>query len=70
MSSDAKYLTVEAAAAHLSLTPKALRNRMVRGTVPAWTYTHMGRSIRFIRASLDEWLTDKAARLRDIRRAS
>lgn len=51
------YLTHAEAAAYLGLSVKALKRRMERRTIPLWTWTRMGqKSIRFVRASLDEWL--------------
>ena len=51
------YLTSVEAVAYLSLPSlKALHARVARGTVPAWTYSRIGRSFRFNRAALDELL--------------
>lgn len=68
------YLTTAEAAAYLSITEKALRRRMQRGTIPVWCYSHLGRSLRFSRAALDELLTPEhshsIAELRHARRLS
>lgn len=62
------YLTPIEAAEYLGLpSVNALKQRMQRGTIPTWTWTRLGgSSLRFIRASLDEWLqpTDHAAALK------
>ena len=63
------YLSLEHAAAYLDLTVPALRQRVKRGTVPAWCYTRMGgKAIRFIVSALDEWMqpADRAAVLNEI----
>jgi predicted DNA-binding transcriptional regulator AlpA len=65
------YLTPIEAAEYLGLpSVKALKRRMQRGTIPTWTWSRMGgQSLRFVRASLDEWLqpTDRAAALKAVR---
>ena len=62
------YLTLPHAAAYLDLTVEALRQRVKRGTVPAWCWTRMGGSIRFIKSALDEWMVPakRRAALREI----
>ena len=63
------YLSLEHAAAYLDLTVPALRQRVKRGTVPAWCYTRMGgKAIRFIVSALDEWMqpAERAEALREI----
>lgn len=51
------WLSVEQAAHYLGISENALRCRMKRGTVPAWCYSRgLGRSVRFMRAALDELL--------------
>lgn len=55
------YLTVRHAADYLDLTERALRLRMERGGIPAWTWTRMGGSIRFSVKSLDQWLEAEMA---------
>ena len=61
------YLTPDETVAYLGLPSRnALKQRMKRKTIPAWCWTRMGGSLRFVRASLDEWLQpkDRAAALR------
>jgi hypothetical protein len=61
------YLTAEETVVYLGLSSlNALHQRMKRGTIPIWCYTHLGRSLRFLRAALDEHLVpaDRAAALR------
>jgi excisionase family DNA binding protein len=63
------YLSVEHAAAYLDLTVCALRERMKRGSIPAWTWTRLGgTSIRFIKSALDEWLqpVERAEAFREV----
>lgn len=55
----AAYLSLRHAAEYLDLTEEALRIRVKRGTMPAWTYTRSLGSIRFIRTALDEFLQPK-----------
>lgn len=50
------YLSLRKAADYMDLTEKALRRRVERGTVPAWCYSRVGRSYRFMRAALDQLL--------------
>jgi len=51
------YLTPREAVEYLGLSSlKALRCRMDRKSIPSWCWTRMGGSLRFLRASLDEWL--------------
>lgn len=55
------YLSLAHAAEYLDLTVEALRQRLKRGTVPAWCWTRMGgTSIRFIKSELDEWMQPAA----------
>lgn len=65
------YLTPIEAAEYLGLSSvNALKKRMQRGTIPTWTWSRMGgSSLRFVRASLDEWLQprDRAAALKAVR---
>jgi predicted DNA-binding transcriptional regulator AlpA len=62
------YLTPIETAEYLGLPSlNALKKRMQRGTIPTWTWSRLGgSSLRFVRASLDEWLqpTDHAAALK------
>ncbi len=61
------YLTAEETVVYLGLSSlNALHHRMKRGTIPIWCYTHLGRSLRFLRTALDEHLipADRAAALR------
>lgn len=64
------YLTSREAVAYLGLpSVDALQQRVRRGTIPAWCWTRMGgKSLRFLRASLDEWLQpqERTAALRVI----
>jgi len=63
------YLSVEHAAAYLDLTVCALRERMKRGSIPAWCWTRMGgTSIRFIKSELDKWLqpVERAEAFREV----
>jgi predicted DNA-binding transcriptional regulator AlpA len=67
MSTQKPYLTSLEAVEYLSLPSlNALQQRMKRKTIPAWCWTRMGgKSLRFIRAALDEWLqADRAAELK------
>lgn len=52
------YLTSRETVAYLRLPSlNALRQRMKRGSIPMWCWTRMGgRSLRFLRAALDDWL--------------
>jgi hypothetical protein len=52
------YLTSLQAVEYLELPSlNALQQRMKRRSIPTWTWTRMGgKSLRFVRASLDEWL--------------
>jgi predicted DNA-binding transcriptional regulator AlpA len=54
----APYLTSREAVQYLGLpSVNALKQRMKRGTIPTWCWTRMGgKSLRFVRAALDEWL--------------
>jgi predicted DNA-binding transcriptional regulator AlpA len=56
------YLTSLETVAYLGLpSVNALKQRMKRRTIPAWCWTRMGgKSLRFVRASLDEWLQPEA----------
>jgi predicted DNA-binding transcriptional regulator AlpA len=64
------YLTSLETVAYLSLPSlNALQQRMKRRTIPAWCWTRMGgKSLRFVRASLDEWLqpSERIAALRKV----
>lgn len=57
------YLSSSDTVAYLGLPSlDALQHRMKRGTIPAWTWTRIGRnkhSLRFLRAALDQWLGQK-----------
>ena len=66
---EAGYLSYAHAAAYLDITVEALKHRVKRGTVPAWCWTRMGgKSIRFIKSALDEWMVpaERRAALREI----
>jgi excisionase family DNA binding protein len=54
-----KYLTLAEAAEYLRFTPGALQKQMERKAIPAWTWKRVGRSYRFLRVALDEWLEEK-----------
>ena len=57
------YLTVRQAAEYLQLpSESALRKQMNRGSIPAWCYSRLGRSIRLIRSALDEMMQDEGRR--------
>ena len=59
--SQAVYLTPAETVLYLGLPSRnALDQRMKRGTIPAWCWSRMGGSLRFVRASLDEWLQPSA----------
>jgi len=59
--STSPYLTPDETVAYLGLPSRnALKQRMKRKTIPAWCWTRMGGSLRFVRASLDEWLQPTA----------
>lgn len=57
-----RWLTGAEAALYLGITRNALDLRVSRGTLPAWCYSHVGRSIHFNRESLDQWLAGDASR--------
>lgn len=61
------YLRPDQAARYLNLSLDALQAHMRRGTVPAWTYGRVGGLVRFVRASLDEFVQrqDATAALKD-----
>lgn len=52
------YLTPREAVTYLGLSSlNALQQRMKRRTIPTWVWTRMGgKSLRFLRSALDEWL--------------
>jgi len=66
------YLTSIQTVEYLGLSSVgALKQRMRRKTIPCWVWTRMGpKSLRFVRASLDEWLEEEArkkkATVRDV----
>lgn len=67
-----RWLTGEEAALYVGITRNALDLRISRGTLPAWCYSHVGRSIHFNREALDEWLSggaDRRAALEEVRAA-
>jgi excisionase family DNA binding protein len=49
-------MAVDTAAAYIDLTPAALRARVARGEVTAHWLGSDGRSLRFKRDDLDDWL--------------
>jgi excisionase family DNA binding protein len=49
----ARYLTVDAAAEYLSLTPKAVRRMIERGDIPHY---RVGARLRFDVTDLDAWM--------------
>lgn len=67
--SEKRYLTSREAAFYLGLpSVEALKKRVHRGTIPAHCWTRMGgRSLRFLRAELDEWL--RPAAVQEVARA-
>jgi hypothetical protein len=58
------YLTPERAVAYLDLPSlNALRKRVRTGCIPSWCWTRMGgKSVRFIKSALDEWLQGERRR--------
>lgn len=58
---DGDLWTIEECAGWLRITPEALRCRLKRGQLPAGTYVHFGRAIRFISARVKDWILRKAA---------
>ena len=53
--------TVEECAEFLRLSPEAVRCRLKRGQFPVGTYTHVGRSVRFIPERVRAWVLKGAA---------
>jgi excisionase family DNA binding protein len=53
------YLTLAQAAEYLQLGAGALQKQMERNAIPVWTWTRVGRSYRFLRPALDEWMQEK-----------
>lgn len=51
-----RYLTIDEAAAYLSKSVNAIKHMQKRGTLPRYCYTHLGRSLRFLREELDALL--------------
>jgi excisionase family DNA binding protein len=64
------YLTLAEAAEYLRFTPGALQKQMERKAIPAWTWKRVGRSYRFTREFLDEWMQEESRRGLRVRRAS
>lgn len=55
-----RYLTARETVMYLGLPSlNALKQRMKRRTIPVWTWTRMGGSLRFLRVELDRWLSDR-----------
>jgi len=53
--------TIKEAAEWLRISAEGLRCRLKRGQLPKETYTHLGRSVRFIAPRLRDWVLSQAA---------
>jgi predicted DNA-binding transcriptional regulator AlpA len=53
--------TIDECASWLKMSPDAVRCRLKRGQFPPHTYTHLGRSVRFIAERLKAWVLGHAA---------
>jgi excisionase family DNA binding protein len=53
------YLTLPQAAQYLQFSAGSLQKQMERNAIPVWTWTRVGRSYRFLRPALDEWMQEK-----------
>ena len=53
------YLTLAEAALYLRTSPAAFQKLMERKVIPAWTWSRLGRTYRFLRPALDEWQQEK-----------